>query len=119
MYHHPITRILPLLVFFLSNSLFTPCNPLSTSPLISLALLTPGRPARKLFRFSFVEGKIYLTWKGKFGNQGVDLGEVSHVSMGIGTDVLKKALAMTPQSITSADHYLSVVRRNDVLIVIY
>ena len=35
-----------------------------------------GRPAKKLFRFSFVEGKIYLTWKGKFGNQGVDLGEV-------------------------------------------
>ena len=26
-----------------------------------------------------VEGKIYLTWKGKFGNQGVDLGEVSGV----------------------------------------
>eukprot|EP01034_Spumella_vulgaris_P037121 gene37121-45797_t len=28
-----------------------------------------GRPAKKLFRFSFVEGNIYLTWKGKFGNQ--------------------------------------------------
>ena len=36
-----------------------------------------GRPAKKLFRFSFVEGNIYLTWKGKYGNQGVDLGEVS------------------------------------------
>ena len=35
-----------------------------------------GRPTKKLFRFSFVEGKIYLTWKGRFGNQGVDLGEV-------------------------------------------
>ena len=59
-----------------------------------------------------MEGKIYLTWKGKFGNQGVDLGEVSHVSMGIGTDVLKKALAMTPHTITNADHYLSVVRND-------
>ena len=38
-----------------------------------------GKAAKKLFRFSFVEGKIYLTWKGKFGNQGVDLGEVSGV----------------------------------------
>ena len=35
-----------------------------------------GRPTKKLFRFSFVEGRIYLTWKGKLGNQGVDLGEV-------------------------------------------
>ena len=44
-----------------------------------------GRPTKKLFRFSFVEGRIYLTWKGKLGNQGVDLGEVgkeekTHVS---------------------------------------
>ena len=39
-----------------------------------------GRPAKKLFRFSFVEGKIYLTWKGKFGNQGVDLGEVREMN---------------------------------------
>ena len=96
-----------------------PRHPLQSPLNIPHSYLTSGRPARKLFRFSFVEGKIYLTWKGKFGNQGVDLGEVSHVSMGIGTDVLKKALAMTPQSITSADHYLSVVRRNDVLIMIY
>lgn len=68
-----------------------------------------GRPAKKLFRFSFVEGKIYLTWKGKFGNQGVDLGEVSHVSMGIGTDVLKKALGLAPLSVSHPDLYLSVV----------
>ena len=38
-----------------------------------------GRPAKKMFRFSFVEGNIYLTWKGKMGNQGVDLGDVSRV----------------------------------------
>ena len=68
-----------------------------------------GRPARKLFRFSFVEGKIYLTWKGKFGNQGVDLGEVSHVSLGIGTDVLKKAFALNGLGMGSPDLYLSVV----------
>jgi hypothetical protein len=42
-----------------------------------------GRPAKKLFRFSFVEGKIYLTWKGKFGNQGVDLGEVHTIQQGL------------------------------------
>ena len=68
-----------------------------------------GRAARKLFRFSFVEGKIYLTWKGKFGNQGVDLGEVSFVSLGIGTDVLKKAFALNGLGMGSPDLYLSVV----------
>jgi hypothetical protein len=56
-----------------------------------------------------VEGKIYLTWKGKFGNQGVDLGEVSHVSLGIGTDVLKKAFALNGLGMGSPDLYLSVV----------
>jgi len=49
-----------------------------------------GRPAKKIFRFSFVEGNIYLTWRGKFGNQGVDLGEVSSVVPGITTDVLRR-----------------------------
>jgi hypothetical protein len=49
-----------------------------------------GRPAKKTFRFSFVEGSIYLTWRGKFGNQGVDLGEVSDVVPGITTDVLRR-----------------------------
>jgi hypothetical protein len=63
-----------------------------------------GRPAKKMFRFSFVEGNIYLTWKGKFGNQGVDLGEVSAITAGIATDVLKKA----GQS-SRSDTYLSVV----------
>lgn len=43
-----------------------------------------GRPAKKAFRFSFVEGNIYLTWKGKFGNQGVGMGEVTSVVAGIG-----------------------------------
>ena len=47
--------------------------------------LKKGKPVKILFRFSFVEGKIYLTWKGKFGNQGVDLSEVTHVSLGIDT----------------------------------
>jgi hypothetical protein len=50
------------------------CNPLGATV---VKYPRTGRPAKKLFRFSFVEGKIYLTWMGKFGNQGVDLGEVS------------------------------------------
>ena len=49
-----------------------------------------GRPAKKLFRFSFVEGRVFLTWRGKFGNQGVDLGEVSSVVPGITTDILRR-----------------------------
>lgn len=50
-----------------------------------------GRPARKTFRASFVEGKIYLTWKGKFGNQGVDLGDATDLLPGIHTEILKKS----------------------------
>ena len=63
-----------------------------------------GRPAKKLFRFSFVEGNIYLTWKGKFGNQGVGMSEVTNVIGGIHTDVLKWS-AQT----SKAEQYLSVV----------
>ena len=54
-----------------------------------------GRPARKLFRFSFVEGNIYLTWKGKGGNMGVDLAEVEKVVGGITTDVLQRTMQAT------------------------
>ena len=50
-----------------------------------------GNPSKKSFRFSFVEGNIYLTWKGKFGNQGVDLADVTSVNIGLSTDTLKKA----------------------------
>jgi len=63
-----------------------------------------GRPAKKMFRFSFVEGNIYLTWKGKFGNQGVDLGDVSSVVGGITTDVIKR----TAQA-SRSDCYLSLI----------
>ncbi len=49
-----------------------------------------GRPSKKLFRLSYVDGHIYLTWKGKLGNQGVDLGEISNVSCGLASDLLKK-----------------------------
>lgn len=63
-----------------------------------------GRPAKKTFRVSFVEGSIYLTWKGKFGNQGVDLGEVTSVIGGIHTDVLKRAGQASKQ-----DLYLSLI----------
>jgi hypothetical protein len=64
-----------------------------------------GRPSRKLFRFSFVEGKIYLTWRGKFGNQGVDLGDVSEVSMGLVSDVLRR----TVQFSKADNQFLSIV----------
>ena len=50
-----------------------------------------GSPAKKLFRFSFVEGTIYFTWKGQYGNQGVELAEVSSVVVGIGTDIFRRA----------------------------
>ena len=46
-----------------------------------------GRPAKKLFRFSFVEGNIYLTWKGKFGNQGVGIAEVTSVRAASASDM--------------------------------
>jgi hypothetical protein len=63
-----------------------------------------GRPAKKLFRFSFVEGNIYLTWKGKFGNQGVGMFEVTSVVQGIQTDVLKWSA-----SSKQAHQFLSVI----------
>ena len=46
---------------------------------------------RKLFRFSFVEGSIYFTWKGQYGNQGVDLAEVLKVEGGLASDILRRA----------------------------
>ncbi|KAJ1403917.1 hypothetical protein B484DRAFT_457448 [Ochromonadaceae sp. CCMP2298] len=63
-----------------------------------------GRPAKKTFRFSFVEGNIYLTWKGKFGNQGVGMGEVTSVVGGIESDVLKWSVKDT----SKGAQYLSV-----------
>jgi hypothetical protein len=50
-----------------------------------------GSPSKKSFRFSFVEGSIYFTWKGQYGNQGVDLAEVLKVDVGLSTDILKKS----------------------------
>jgi hypothetical protein len=49
-----------------------------------------GRPAKKHFRISFVEGAVYFTWKGKFGNQGINLGEVNGMVEGLSTDVLRR-----------------------------
>lgn len=63
-----------------------------------------GRPAKKLFRFSYVEGNIYLTWRGKFGNQGVDLGDVNRIVVGIKTEVLKRT-----GNVSKTDHYLSLI----------
>mmetsp|Transcript_32558 Transcript_32558/g.31038 ORF Transcript_32558/g.31038 Transcript_32558/m.31038 type:complete len:440 (+) Transcript_32558:212-1531(+) len=62
-----------------------------------------GKPAKKLFRFSFVEGKIYLTWKGKFGNQGVDLGEVHQIQLGLSQFTMNKSSHLNP------DFFLSVM----------
>ena len=63
-----------------------------------------GRPAKKTFRISFVEGNIYFTWKGKLGNQGINLGEVNGVSIGITTDVLKRTA-----SASKVDHFVSLI----------
>lgn len=63
-----------------------------------------GRPARKTFRVSFVEGKIFFTWKGKCGNQGVDFSDVIELLPGIQTEILKK----TAHS-GRADQYLSLI----------
>ena len=63
-----------------------------------------GKAAEKLFRFSFVEGNIFLTWKGKYGNQGVDMNEISDIVPGIQTEILlKRANTQTP------DLYLSII----------
>lgn len=63
-----------------------------------------GRPAKKHFRISFVEGSIYFTWKGKFGNQGINLGEVNSLTEGLATDVLKRT-----GSSSKGDLYVSLV----------
>jgi hypothetical protein len=63
-----------------------------------------GRPAKKHFRISFVEGSVYFTWKGKFGNQGINLGEVNSLTEGLSTDVLKRT-----GSSSKGDLYVSLV----------
>ena len=53
-----------------------------------------GRPQKKLFQLSLVQGDMYLfmylTWKGKHGTQGVELASVMKVESGMNTDVLKR-----------------------------
>jgi hypothetical protein len=63
-----------------------------------------GRPAKKTFRISFVEGKVYLTWRGKYGNQGVDLVSVTNIFHGINSEILVKSAK--PEL---ADNYLSLI----------
>lgn len=63
-----------------------------------------GRPSKKTFRISFVEGKIYLTWRGKYGNQGVDLITVTNIFHGINSDILKKSAKAE-----LAESYLSLI----------
>jgi len=109
------------LFFFLFCSFALVLRPLSlsvcvcviptSSHLLTLSLSLPspppcysGRPARKLFRLSYVEGSIYLTWSGKFGNQGVDLAEVTSVAAGITTDTIRRTATPAREM-----HYLSLV----------
>lgn len=63
-----------------------------------------GKAGKKMFRFSFVEGNIFLTWKGKYGNQGIDMEEVTAIVPGINTEILqRRANPETPEL------YLSVI----------
>lgn len=88
----------------LSTELFALFNRLATEGILITKYPRQGRPAKKLFRFSFVEGNIYLTWKGKFGNQGVAIAEISALLPGIQTDLLKWSA-----SSSKADLYLSIL----------
>jgi hypothetical protein len=92
-----VQALIPPAQFTLFQQLAAPGPPVLTYP-------RRARPAKKTFRFSFVEGNIYLTWKGKFGNQGVGMGEVTSVVGGIQSDVLKWSVKDT----SKADQYLSV-----------
>lgn len=64
------------------SNLFAMFHKLSAQGATVLKVPKTGHASKKLFRFSYVEGSIYLTWKGKQGNQGVDLAEVSNVISG-------------------------------------
>jgi len=84
-------------------SLFTLFQKLTAQGMTISKVPSSGQISKKLFRFSFVEGSIYFTWVGKYGNQGVDLLEVSDVTVGRVTDTLKKNGSDTYQHL-----YLSV-----------
>ena len=71
------------------SRLYSLFSTLSSNGALATKYPRTGRPSKKLFRFSFVEGSIYLTWKGKAGNTGVDLADVSHLTKGIESDILK------------------------------
>jgi hypothetical protein len=55
-----------------------------------------GHASKKMFRFSYVEGSIYLTWKGKYGNQGVDLAEVTEVNLSLPSNIQNKISIREP-----------------------
>eukprot|EP00622_Pseudochattonella_farcimen_P005862 FR741557.1.p1 GENE.FR741557.1~~FR741557.1.p1 ORF type:complete len:122 (+),score=7.10 FR741557.1:1-366(+) len=67
-----------------------------------------GRPQKKLFQLSLVQGEMYLfmylTWKGKHGTQGVELASVEKITSGIGTEVLRRS-----GKLAKAEGYLSLV----------
>lgn len=71
-------------------ALFTLFQKLTAQGMSIAKVPSSGQISKKLFRFSFVEGSIYFTWVGKYGNQGVDLLEVSEVTVGRVTDTLRK-----------------------------
>eukprot|EP00605_Chrysophyceae_sp_TOSAG23-4_P000065 GSChrysophyteH1.ASY1.ANO1.67.1 assembled CDS len=87
-----------------SAALFALFQELTTKGVQVIKCPRSGRPARKSFRLSFVEGAIYLTWAGKFGNQGVAMAEVSELRTGITTDVLQRTANKS-----DAENYLSLI----------
>jgi len=89
----------------ISSSLFTLFQQLAANGLQVIKYPRNGRPAKKLFRFSFVEGNIYLTWSGKFGNQGVGMFEVLSIVGGIHSEVLKYS---AKKEIAKNEQFLSV-----------
>jgi hypothetical protein len=48
------------------------------------------KPVVRMFRVSFVEGRIFLTWKEGSSNQGVDLSSVADVFHGINSECFRK-----------------------------
>ena len=71
-----------------------------------------GRPSKKTFQLSLVQGDMYLymylTWKGKRTSiQGVELASVIRISRGRDTDVLRRT-----GKVKDSDRYLSLVTQD-------
>jgi hypothetical protein len=91
-----------------AGSLYAMFQKLSTQGATVIKHPRTGNASKKVFRFSFVEGSVYLTWKGKYGNQGVDLADISAVVDGFSQDLKVKYIS---NGISSFDEslFLSIV----------